>query len=446
MNMAKLKRINLLKIMLVAATALLAACLLALADTEKSAKAAFPGQNGKIVFQRAASNSDTNTEIYAMDPDGANQTNLTNNPAPEFDPTVSADGTKIAFESGRDGNMEIYVMNADGTNQTRLTNAPGSDSAPAWSADGTKIAFHRSSGGGAADQIYVMNADGSGQTQLTSTTEANVYPAWSPDGTKIAFASYRDGNAEIYVMNADGTDQSRLTNNPGLDYLPDWSPDGDKIAFYSDQAGHIGNDEIYVMNADGTNQTRLTNDPFSDFAPAWSPDGTKIAFVSTRASTTTIANGDIYVMNANGSGQTSVTSGSENDNLPSWQPLPLPPTAYDFSGFFSPVDNPDVATNKAKAGSAIPVKFSLGGDFGLDIFADGYPKFQQSACDSSDPSDAIEQTLSDASSHLNYDATTDQYTYVWKTNKDWAKNKTCGTLIVKLADDTEHLANFEFTK
>src|SRR5215204_4801040 len=400
MNRAMLKRTNLLKVLPVAAAAVLAACLLVLVATEKSAKAAFPGQNGKTVFQRAARNSDTNTEIYMMDPDGANQTNLTNNPAPDYDPTVSAGGAKIAFESGRDGNMEIYAMNADGTNQTRLTNALGSDSAPAW----------------------------------------------SPDGTKIAFASYRDGNAEIYVMNADGTNQSRLTNNPGLDYLPDWSPDGDKIAFYSDQAGHIGNDEIYVMNADGTNQTRLTNDPTSDFAPAWSPDGTKIAFVSTRASTTTIANGDIYVMNANGSGQTSVTSGSENDNLPSWQPLPLPPTAYDFSGFFSPVDNPEVATNKAKAGSAIPVKFSLGGDFGLNIFADGYPKSGTMPCDSSDPSDAIEQTLSDASSHLNYDATTDQYTYVWKTNKDWAKNKTCGTLIVKLADDTEHLANFEFTK
>ena len=51
---------------------------------------------------------------------------------------------------------------------------------------------------------------------------------------------------------------------------------------------------------------------------------------------------------------------------------------YDFSGFFSPVDNPDVL-NQVKAGSTIPVKFGLGGDQGLDIFAkaaDGssYPK------------------------------------------------------------------------
>jgi hypothetical protein len=90
------------------------------------------------------------------------------------------------------------------------------------------------------------------------------------------------------------------------------------------------------------------------------------------------------------------------------------------------------------------VKFSLGGDQGIDIFADGYPKIEQSACDSSDASDAIEQTLSDASSHLIYDATTDQYISVWETKKNWAKK--CGTLIVKLDDGIEHLANFEFTK
>ncbi len=40
---------------------------------------------------------------------------------------------KIAFESFRDGNFEIYVMNADGSNQTNLTNNPADDFSPAWS-------------------------------------------------------------------------------------------------------------------------------------------------------------------------------------------------------------------------------------------------------------------------------------------------------------------------
>ena len=50
-----------------------------------------------------------------MNPDGSNQTRLTFHPSPDGDPAWSADGSKIAFNSGRDGNFEIYVMNADGS-------------------------------------------------------------------------------------------------------------------------------------------------------------------------------------------------------------------------------------------------------------------------------------------------------------------------------------------
>jgi hypothetical protein len=68
---------------------------------------------------------------------------------------------------------------------------------------------------------------------------------------------------------------------------------------------------------------------------------------------------------------------------------------------------------------------SLGGDQGLDVFAkdaDGssFPKSGVMACDSADPVDAIEQTVNANSSGLTYDAATDRYTYVWKTQKAWA--------------------------
>ena len=56
-------------------------------------------------------------------------------------PTTPAAGNRIAFESVRDGNGEIYVMDADGSNQTRLTNNPADDWLPAWSPDGSRIAF-----------------------------------------------------------------------------------------------------------------------------------------------------------------------------------------------------------------------------------------------------------------------------------------------------------------
>jgi len=116
---------------------------------------------------------------------------------------------------------------------------------------------------------------------------------------------------------------------------------------------------------------------------------------------------------------------------------------YIFTGFFQPVDNLPTF-NTVKAGQAIPVKFSLNGDQGLNIFAAGYPKSEQITCDASGPADGVEETVTAGSSSISYDPLTDTYTYVWKTNKSWAN--TCRQLVVKLDDDTFHIANFRFTR
>ena len=114
---------------------------------------------------------------------------------------------------------------------------------------------------------------------------------------------------------------------------------------------------------------------------------------------------------------------------------------YNFSGFFQPVDNLPTF-NMTKAGSAIPVKFSLGGNQGLDILAAGYPKSQTIPCDSTAPVDGIEQTVAAGGSSLSYDSTSGLYTYVWKTDKSWVG--TCRQLVVTLKDGTAHRANFTF--
>ncbi|HEX5847935.1 MAG TPA: PxKF domain-containing protein [Rubrobacter sp.] len=117
---------------------------------------------------------------------------------------------------------------------------------------------------------------------------------------------------------------------------------------------------------------------------------------------------------------------------------------YDFDGFFSPVDNPDVL-NRVRAGSAIPLKFSLGGDQGLDIFAEaggsGSPSSRPIPCHPTGPTDTLEQTISANPSRLTYDAATDLYTYVWKTRKDWTG---CRQLVLRLDDGKEYTADFEF--
>jgi Fibronectin type III domain len=115
---------------------------------------------------------------------------------------------------------------------------------------------------------------------------------------------------------------------------------------------------------------------------------------------------------------------------------------YVYGGFFQPVDNH--ALNKVKAGAAVPMRFSLGGDQGLRVLAVGYPASQKVDCDSSLPIDAIEQTVNAGSSSLTFSSASAQYTYVWKTQSSWAG--TCRTFTLKLADGTVHTSSFKFPR
>ncbi|HEX5707368.1 MAG TPA: PxKF domain-containing protein [Pyrinomonadaceae bacterium] len=115
--------------------------------------------------------------------------------------------------------------------------------------------------------------------------------------------------------------------------------------------------------------------------------------------------------------------------------------SYNFTGFFPPVNNLP-AVNVVNAGRAIPVKFSLSGNKGLNIFAPNSPSSGTIACNSSDPAVTLEDTVTAGGSSLTYDAASDQYVYVWKTDPSWAG--TCRQLVVTLNDGSIHRANFRF--
>jgi Tol biopolymer transport system component len=115
---------------------------------------------------------------------------------------------QIAFASLRDGNEEIYVMDADGSPETNLTTDPARDYDPSWSPDGTKIAFTSERDGD--PNTYVMDADGTDVLQLTDDPASDYDPTWSPDGSKILFTSQRDGDFELFVMYPDGSDETQV--------------------------------------------------------------------------------------------------------------------------------------------------------------------------------------------------------------------------------------------
>src|SRR5215203_446747 len=265
---------------------------------------------GKIVFVKQGTEPSENCpeqfacdDLWVMAADGTNQINLTNTPdTNEGQPAWSPDGTKIAFTGPGDLNEDgvrlgdIYVMDADGTNRTNLTDTPNrSDYQPSWAPSGAQLTFVRVVEGRVfleQPDIFVMDTDPATKDDainLTQTDESEYDPAWSPDGAKIAFAGVRNSGWEIVTMDPDGQNEKILTGDgfDGNDEAPDWSPDGTKVVFMKESqvGGCCEPWEIWAVNRDGSGDTNLTNDPSYDMGPSWSPDGSEIIFSSTRART-----------------------------------------------------------------------------------------------------------------------------------------------------------------
>jgi dipeptidyl aminopeptidase/acylaminoacyl peptidase len=125
--------------------------------------------SGRIAF-------DNFDDVWTIGADGTDLTRLTHSPGPDFDPSWSPDGTRIAFRSERSGEPEIWVMNADGAEQRRLA----AGLSPAWSPDGSLIAF-----AGASGSLSLIRPDGTG-------LRAAMVPAWrapAPVATWHVFAT-----------------------------------------------------------------------------------------------------------------------------------------------------------------------------------------------------------------------------------------------------------------
>jgi Tol biopolymer transport system component len=227
--------------------------------------------HGRITFSHG-------DDIWVANANGTRARRLTHRRGPEFDPSWSPDGRRIAYRDSRRGinrNDEIYVMNADGTHARNLTRSPYNEWSPSWSSDGELIAFY-------SGELYVMRPDGTGARPITRVE--GEYPSWSADGQRIAFMSAQPGarggnpNYDVFVANRDGSRLRQLTDWPGEDGWPAWSPDGRSIAFSTTHSPDgRGRYRVYVMDTDGSHKRLITHEVSGGF-PVWSPDGNAIMF------------------------------------------------------------------------------------------------------------------------------------------------------------------------
>lgn len=192
---------------------------------------------------------------------------------------------QIAFHSKRTGTYQIYTMNADGSNQTQLTFSEDSAAYPIWSPNGRQIVFTAFVGGDldGNEEVFVINADGTNQRNLSNHPAYDSFPDWSPDGQQIVFVSSRNRDvhkgirSNLFVMSPDGENVKQITKLKWAT-APRWSPDGNRIAFETDDFEMER--QVYVVDADGRQPWRVSS-PKANTAMilgGWSPDGKQILY------------------------------------------------------------------------------------------------------------------------------------------------------------------------
>ena len=205
-------------------------------------------------------------------------------------PTLSPDGTTVAYVSSQTGNRDIFVQRVDGHVATNITaDSPADDGEPAFSPDGSQIAFRSERDGGG---IFVMAITGESPHRVTNFGHD---PAWSPDGKRIAVATepvglrpqYHPHGSELWVVDLrSGAAKAllRLQEKRESDAVqPSWSPNGKRIAFWG-VATRAGQRDVWTIDPDAPKPEQtivhVTTDAALHWNPVWSPDGKYLYFGS----------------------------------------------------------------------------------------------------------------------------------------------------------------------
>lgn len=307
--------------------------------------------------------------VWTMTPGGDNVRQLTFGHGDHRDPTISPDGTKVAFSSDRafEGSYDIWVAElATGALQRITSDNALEEFEPSWSPDGTRLAFV-SGTSASATRIEVIDGSGARTTFATAPAGARFNsPSWSPEGKNIAYVQFASNRSQLFVSGrqvapnndvfpfparwlsanellytADGKvrilelasgsarevpfEATVTLNRPSyrrkhhdFDSLrrrqakgivgPALSPDGRRVAFQA-------LNQIWVADLHSGRSRQMTVDRYYKSDPAWSPDGAMLAYSSDKAGTP-----DIYVLNLASRSEERVTSLPGAEVSAAWSP------------------------------------------------------------------------------------------------------------------------------
>jgi TolB protein len=242
-------------------------------------------------------------------------------------PSISPDGQRIAYIAGRGGAApDVWMVNRDGSEPTQMTVDRRGEGGPMWSADGSAIIFKtwrdgrlvlravnvatRSerdvasvdpaslTGVGLLDlqgftlratrdlsrvafaslskgrpNVFVVETSTMAARQVTDDREAASFPTLSPKGDRVAVQLYRDGDTHLAIVAAAGGPLRQVTSRPGQTWIFDWSPDGTLLSAATLRDGVWNVSTISAQSGVEQPLTREVTSRTYVRYPAWSPRG-----------------------------------------------------------------------------------------------------------------------------------------------------------------------------
>lgn len=167
------------------------------------AECAYSPDGKEIVY---ASNEDGTMNLYRMQSDGTDVRQLTKNcDCYNGGPFFSPDGQKILFRADRDKRdyLQIYTIDKEGNNETQLTHNESVNWAPYWHPDNKHIVFTKSVNNHRAYQIFLLDTETGEEQCLTCQSSFNGLPVFNQSGTKIMWTSKRGEDQTCQIFLAD---------------------------------------------------------------------------------------------------------------------------------------------------------------------------------------------------------------------------------------------------
>jgi len=292
------------------------------------------------------------------------------------DPSISEDGTKIAFYSyasdlvgaPANGLANVFLYDTSDGSTTLVTTGSsgfgsnGAASHPSISADGTKIAFMATSTDltipptNGTRNIFLYDASDSSTTLITTGAFGDGGNWWSEDpsisadGTKIAFASNAtdltippaNGSNNIFLYNVSDSSTTLMTTGSsgigdnGDSLRPSISADGTRVAFHSNATDLTnipsnGLYNIFLHDASDSSTILVTAGPsdnggnYTSLNPSISGNGERVIFQSTATDlidTPTTSQSNVFLYDASDSSTTLVTAGPLGNGGNGWSSFP----------------------------------------------------------------------------------------------------------------------------